>query len=187
MSNAARGTPSATPNASPNTTPNAASSATASATAFRTAVGSARRRRAPDVERSTFVICRVQDQLLAFPVEQVERVVPREQRSAGTDLVPTVTLPVRRASAHEVCALHPLAQAMPRTLVLRHDAARVMLEVSHVYEVRAIETARIAGAGDDAPWSFVVGQFPRDEEACWVLDVPRLLRTANAGLEHASV
>lgn len=156
-----------------------AQNTTAQPTAFRTAVGSARRRRAPDVERSTFVICRVQDQLLAFPVEQVERVVPREQSSTRTHLVPTVTLPARRAAAHELCALHPHAQAIPRTLVLRHDAARVMLEVSHVYEVRAIETARIAGVGDDAPWSFVVGQFPRDDEACWVLDVPRLLRAAD--------
>lgn len=149
-------------------------------TPFRTAVGNARRRRTPDVERSTFVICRVQDVLLAFPVEQVERVVPRQEtgtHAAATHLK-TLTLPERRASAHEVCALHPHAQALPRTLVLRQDAARMLLDVSHVYEVRAIETARIAGTGDDAPWAFVVGQFPRDDEACWVLDVPRLLRAA---------
>ncbi|WP_291157559.1 chemotaxis protein CheW [Gemmatimonas sp. UBA7669] len=149
-------------------------------TPFRTAVGNARRRRTPDVERSTFVICRVENVLLAFPVEQVERVVPRQQTSthAAAAHMPTLTLPERRATAHEVCALHPHAQALPRTLVLRHGAARMLLDVSHVYEVRAIETARVAGAGDDAPWAFVVGQFPRDDEPCWVLDVPRLLRAA---------
>lgn len=147
---------------------------------FRSVVGNARRRRAPDVERSTFVICRVQDVLLAFPVEQVERVVPRRDSSTQTTTtpMPALTLPERRSAAHEVCTLHPHAQALPRTLVLRQDAARLQLDVSHVYEVRAIETARIAGAGDDAPWAFVVGQFPRDDEPCWVLDVPRLLRAA---------
>jgi len=148
-------------------------------TAFRTAVGSARRRRAPDVERSTFVICRVQDQLLAFPVEQVERVVSRTRSEAAVESTPALTLPARRSLAHDLCTLHPNAQAMPRSLVLRHEAVRVMLDVSHVYEVRAIETARIAGAGVDAPWSFVVGQFPREDEPCWVLDVPRLLRAAH--------
>ncbi len=147
---------------------------------FRTAVGSARRRRTPDVERSTFVICRVQDLVLGFPVEQVERVVARQASGthSATTSLPTLTLPERRAVAHEVCALHPQAQALPRTLVLRTDDVRMRLDVSHVYEVRAIETARIEGAGDDAPWAFVVGQFRRDDEACWVLDVPRLLRAA---------
>lgn len=148
---------------------------------FRTAVGGARRRRAPEVERSTFVICRVQDQLLAFPVEQVERVAPRLDASARAEHVPTLTLPERRAAAHEACSLHPVAQALPRTLVLRNDGQRMLLDVSHVYEVRAIETARIAAAGDDAPWTFLVGQFVRDEESCWVLDVPRLLRAAERG------
>lgn len=147
---------------------------------FRSAVGNARRRRAPDVERSTFVICRVQDVLLAFPVEQVERVVPRRDTNTQAAIMsmPTLTLPERRSAAHEVCTLHPHAQALPRTLVLHTEGQRLQLDVSHVYEVRAIETARIAGAGDDAPWAFVVGQFTRDDEPCWVLDVPRLLRAA---------
>jgi chemotaxis signal transduction protein len=160
--------------------PRAASRTSQGATLFRTAVGSARRRRTPDIERTTMVICRVQDVLLAFPVEQVERVLPRQEVNmhAAERSMPKLTMPERRASAHEVCALHPHAQALPRTLVLRHDAARMLLDVSHVYEVRAIETARIAGAADDAPWTCVVGQFLRDDEPCWVLDLPRLLRAA---------
>lgn len=153
------------------------------ASPFRSIAGVARaRRRTPDVERSTFVVCQVAQLAVAFPVEQVERVLPVDAPSAH----PTVRLrvAVTEASAPATQTAGHVTQ-MPRKVTLRADAWTANLVVDHVYDVRAIETARVEAPGDAAPMPAVVGQFVRESagqlaRTVWVIDVARLARAQSA-------
>ncbi|MBL0940647.1 MAG: hypothetical protein IBJ03_17270 [Gemmatimonadaceae bacterium] len=144
---------------------------------FRSLAGVARtRRRAPEVERSTFVVCQIGQFTIAFPVEQVERVLPVDAVSTQT----TLTLPISLAHRAQETVDHDI-EYLARQLTLRADDWSANLVVSHVFEVRAIETALVQAAGDAPPMSFVVGQYVREglghaTRIVWVTDVARIAR-----------
>jgi chemotaxis signal transduction protein len=144
----------------------------------------ARRRQRPVVERSTFVVVSIGPSRLAFPVEQVERVV---RVGRDDDLGAEATV----AHQGRAVRVHCLAQRLggettrvdkeSRVLVVRADAVHhepCAVRVDRVHEVVAIETALVqpVAAQARAPFSHtaVRGQFEQAASTVWVVDANRL-------------
>lgn len=153
---------------------------------FKSTLGvAARRRQRPVVERSTFVIVQVGGAPVAFPVEQVERVL-RAVRWSDTVMHEGESVRVRQLATILTTGAGDVSHGEHRVLVLRAQrdtAARFAVAAHDVREVFAVETALVApvtrthAASEALPpltHPAVRGRFDWRGETVWVLDAARL-------------
>lgn len=143
----------------------------------------ARRRQRPVTERSTFVVASIGGTRVAFPVEQVERVV---RPAAATDAAtPSVMHAGRPVPVYDLATLlgeraSPVTAAS-RVLVVRigdERGAPLGVRVAQVYDVFAIDTSLVqpVDAHGECPVTHaaVRGRFRQADADVWVIDATRL-------------